>query len=114
MGQILHGSATRTEAVRRAIGPSTDSTLDLGSVAPVGRSETHLRFFLLDTSGKSLKHAFFGNFLVISTLDGVCSGLSGGRHMAAEQRLKVLMQDEAGEDEAQMAQHETEQPDNAC
>ncbi len=35
----------------------------------------------LDTSGKSLKCAFFGNFLVISTIDGVCSGLSGGLHL---------------------------------
>ncbi len=34
----------------------------------------------LDTSGKSLKGAFFRKLYIISTLDGVCSGLSGGLH----------------------------------
>ena len=36
-----------------------------------------------------------------------------GRHVAAQQRLQVLVQDEAGPDQAAVAEHQREQPDDA-
>ena len=36
-----------------------------------------------------------------------------GQHVAAQQRLQVLMHDEAGEDEAGVSEHQREQPDDA-
>ena len=50
---------------------------------------------------------------VVEDLDRHAADGLEGLHMTAQQRLQVLMQDEAREDVPRMAQHQREQPDDA-
>ena len=49
---------------------------------------------------------------VVEDLDRHAADGLEGQHVAAQQRLQVLMQDEAGEDIAGVAEHQREQPDD--
>ena len=51
---------------------------------------------------------------VVEDLDRHAADRLEGRHVAAQQRLQVLVQDEAREDVPGMAQHQREQPDDAA
>ena len=49
---------------------------------------------------------------VVEDLDRHAADRREGLHVTAQQRLQILMHDEAREDEARMAEHHREQPDD--
>ena len=49
---------------------------------------------------------------IVEDLDRHAADRREGLHVTAQQRLQVLMHDEAREDEAGMAEHQREQPDD--
>jgi hypothetical protein len=51
---------------------------------------------------------------IVEDLDRHAADRREGRHMTAQQRLRILMHDEAREDVPRMAEHEREWPDDPC